>query len=392
MVDIYDEDAVQRRADELHQSAMRDYNWHRDREASTRKARQGGQTYREGGPDSYFLDLIAQAAGRVDAARDQRLRDHEAETRVGRAYTEKRTGINATQDSGGYAIPPRWLEAQHVLAAHPGRPLADASVNRPLPPGTNSINIPVLSTGTSMSVSSAQNSALPEQSGNITDSVINAPVITLQSVTTVSRQLLDFGVRGAGIDEWLAMDSGQAYAAELSSQLYSGTGSSGLATGIVNWPNVLTVSAGGSTAGLWSGIAAAQQAVLNGIYLPANIAVVNPADWAWLSATIDLEGRPILLPHTATSDALVRVATEAIVAEFAGLSLIVDPSCPSGKVIVARTSELALYEGELNYEVNLEYGAGNLSALIVAWRYMAWAIRRPAGVCVVSFAPTTPGS
>jgi hypothetical protein len=80
------------------------------------------------------------------------------------------------------------------------------------------------------------------------------------------------------------------------------------------------------------------------------------------------------------------------VAEFGGMSLIVDPSVPSGRVIVCRTSELALYEGPLRFEIAMEYGAGNLSALITAFRYVAFGIRRPAGVCVMSFTATTPGS
>jgi HK97 family phage major capsid protein len=241
-------------------------------------------------------------------------------------------------------------------------------------------------------VSSLQNSQVSEQAGNITDASITLPVATIQSQTTVSRPLLDFAPAGGGIDRWLASDSGAAYAAELSSQLYSGSGSSGQLTGIINTSNVLTVSAGGSTAGFWSGLAASQQAIVNNLYLPPNAAFINQADWGWLSATIDLEGRPLLLPHTTTSDALVRVPAESIVAEFGAMSLIVDPSVPSGKVIVARTSELALYEGPLNFEVSMEYGAGNFSALITAFRYVAFGVRRPAGVCVLSFTPTYPGS
>jgi hypothetical protein len=137
----------------------------------------------------------------------------------------------------------------------------------------------------------------------------------------------------------------------LSQQLYSGSGSSGQLTGITNWSNVLTVSAGSSTAGFWNGLATAQQQILTNLYLPANAAFINAVDWAWISATIDLQGRPILLPHTTTSDALVRVAPENFVAEVGGLSLIVDPSVPSGKVIVARTSELALWSEQVGCEI-----------------------------------------
>ena len=347
--------------------------------------------YTEHGKHSYFLDCARAAAGQVDGAREKRLRDHGAQVRVHREYEALRA-INGTDGTGGYAIPPDWLNSVWVEAAHPGRALADAAVNMPLPPGTNQLVIPVLSTGTSMSVSTAQNSQVAEQAGSITDAAITANVVTVQAQTTVSRQLLDFAPEGGGIDRWLAMDSGAAYGAELSQQLYSGSGSNGQLTGIVNWPNVLTVSADSSTAGFWNGIATAQQQIISNLYLPANAAFINSADWGWISATVDMSGRPLLLPHTAASDGLARVAQESFVAQLGGLSLIVDPSVPSGKVVVARTTELAVYEGPLNFEVNMEYGAGNMSALISAHRYVAWAIRRPAGVCVVSFTPTTPGS
>jgi hypothetical protein len=89
-----------------------------------------------------------------------------------------------------------------------------------------------------------------------------------------------------------------------------------------------------STAGFWTGIATAQQQVISNLYLPANAAFINSADWGWISATVDTSGRPLLLPHTAASDALARVAQESFVAQLGGLSLIVDPSVPSGKVVV----------------------------------------------------------
>jgi hypothetical protein len=109
--------------------------------------------------------------------------------------------------------------------------------------------------------------------------------------------------------------------------------------------------------------------------LPVNAAFINQADWAWVSATIDQQGRPLLLPCTGVPDALVRVPAESIVAELGAMSLIVDASVPSGKVIVARTSELALYESPLNFEIQMEYGAANLSALITAHRYVAFGVR-----------------
>jgi HK97 family phage major capsid protein len=392
-MDLYNETEVEREAKERHAVAMRELARQQEWQASRRSARQGSAlVYSESGPHSYFLDLVRQKMGRADAVTEKRILDHTNQVAAHPAYFEYRVGINATDGTGGEAVPPAWLNAAWVEAAHPGRPLADAAVNMPLPPGTNQLIVPVLSTGTSMSISSSQNSQVPEQAGNITDASITLNVATIQSATTASRQLIDFAPAGGGIDRWLALDSAQQYAAKLSQQLYSGSGSSGQLTGILNWSNVPTVTAGSSTAGFWNGLATAQQQIMSNLYLPANAAFINPVDWGWISATVDLQGRPILLPHTTASDALVRVAPENFVAEVGGLSLIVDPSVPSGKVIVARTSELALYESPLNFEVGLEYGAANMSALITAWRYVAFGIRRPAGVCVMSFTPTTPGS
>jgi DNA-binding CsgD family transcriptional regulator len=217
-----------------------------------------------------------------------------------------------------------------------------------------------------MSVSSSQNSQVPEQSGSITDGTVTLPVSTLRSQTMVSRQLIDQAPPGGGIDRWLAMDTAQAYAARPSQQMHGGTGSGGQLTGILNWPNVLTVDAGSSTAGFWNGIATAQQQIISSLYLPANAAFINPVDWGWVGGTVDMQGRPLLLPHTSTSDALVRVAPECFVAQLRGLSLIVDPSVPSGNVVVARTTELALYEGPLGFLVQKEYGAATMSVLLTA--------------------------
>jgi len=72
--------------------------------------------------------------------------------------------------------------------------------------------------------------------------------------------------------------------------------------------------------------------------------------------------------------------------------LIVDPALPAGNVVVARTSELAVYEGPLEFLVQREYGAQDLLVTITSLRYLAFGVRRAAGVAVVSFTPAYPGS
>jgi HK97 family phage major capsid protein len=301
----------------------------------------------------------------------------------------ERRGIDETVGAGGAAVPPEWLEDAWFEAPHEGCPLGAAAVNAVLPPHTDQIVVPGLTGGQSFTVSSTQNTQVTDESGSVTTGTITCPVIGLQSQVTLSRQLID---QAPLIDRWLVVDSRAAYNAAKAQQLYSGTGSTGQLTGVLNWSNTLSVSAGGSTAGFWSGLAAAQAAVTNNLYLPPNVAFINPADWQWISSTVDLEGRPLLIPHTQAPDALVRVPQEAFVAQIAGLSIVVDPALPSGSVVVARSSELAVWESDLQFLVQMDNTPGNLQVLITSYRYLAFAIRRPAGVCILSFTPSYGGS
>jgi HK97 family phage major capsid protein len=389
MVNLNDESEVERKAREHHLSLMYRYQQDLEREGSMRAARQGNRpVYREFGPHSYFIDRARSALyGDVDAELEKRLLDYRSQAIVG---AEKRAIDDVNASGGGDFVPPAWLETIWIEAAHPGCPLGAAAVNRPLPPGTDSIVVPGFLTSQNFSTLSSQNTQVPEQSGYVTTGTITLPVVSVLAQTTLSRQLIDQAPRD--IDSWLGLDSAAAYAAEKTSLLYSGTGSSGQPTGVLNWPNVLTVSAGGSTAGFWSGIAAAQAAVLNNLYLPPNVAFISVADWQWVSSTVDESGRPFLMPHTQTPDSLVRVPTESLVAQFNGLSLVVDPALPAGNVVVARSSELALFEGPLQFLVQREYGAQDLSVTVTSLRYLAFGVRRPSGVCVVSFTPTYSGS
>jgi HK97 family phage major capsid protein len=195
-----------------------------------------------------------------------------------------------------------------------------------------------------------------------------------------------------GIERWIARDTGEAYAAELSAQMYSGTGATGQLTGLLNWPGVLSVSAGGSSAGLWNGIFTAQQQIMSTLYKPANAAFISPTDWWYIASTVDDVGRPWILPTTGVSDSLARVPVENFVAQLGGLSLIIDPSVPAGNIVVARTSEIVLYESALGFLVQLDHGSPNLQVLITAYKYVSFGARRPAGVCVVSWTPTALGS
>jgi hypothetical protein len=142
----------------------------------------GGETY---GPDlthSFFRDLATISAAQIgwtgqgspDAARE-RLQQHRKEVEIEarsnpdldrrlvemrltpQSLREQRVNPNTTNGSGGEFVPPLWLVGQYVPFARSGRVIANRMRRSPLPPGTDSINLPKMSTGTATAVQSAQN-------------------------------------------------------------------------------------------------------------------------------------------------------------------------------------------------------------------------------------------
>jgi HK97 family phage major capsid protein len=134
------------------------------------------QVYRSGtGGQSYFRDLYQARKG--DSAAVDRLRRND------RMVAEQRA-ISTTAGAGGEFVPPLWLEEQFVALARAGRVTADLCVHGEVPPGTNSINIPKVLTGTAAAVQSTQNSAV--QNTDMTTTSISSPVITIAGGQTMS--------------------------------------------------------------------------------------------------------------------------------------------------------------------------------------------------------------
>lgn len=108
-------------------------------------------TYRKNGEHSYFRDLAsAQMRG-----------DREALDRLTRNDREVRA-INTTDTSGGEFVPPLWLVDEYVRLARASRVAADLVRNLPLPAGTDSINLPRITTGAAVATQSSQNTGFQE--------------------------------------------------------------------------------------------------------------------------------------------------------------------------------------------------------------------------------------
>jgi hypothetical protein len=99
--------------------------------------------------------------------------------------------LSRTHSEGGFFVPPAWCLDQWVEFARPGRTFANLITNQPLPGGTDSINVPVITAGTNTAIQAADNTQVFEQ--DLADSFINSPVITIAGQQSIALQLIDQG-------------------------------------------------------------------------------------------------------------------------------------------------------------------------------------------------------
>ena len=300
----------------------------------------------DAGSRSFFGDVLSATKGDTRAA--ERLEAH------GKQMAETRA-INSTDTSGGDFVPPAYLLDQWIKLARAGRPFANAVNRQQLPAGTDSINLPKVSTGAAVAAQTDGNSV---QSTDITTSTVTVPVVTAAGQQDFSRQLFDRTVAaGYGIDSVIADDLLRAYATQVDSQVINGSGSSGTATGVLNTSGITSVtytSGSPTVAGVYSKISDAIQQIHTSRFLAPSLIVMHPRRWAWFLASVDSQNRPLVVPNAYNpvnaTGILSDVAAENIVGSIQGIPVLVDASVPTtlstnqDAIIVTRAEDLFLFE------------------------------------------------
>ncbi len=128
---------------------------------------------------SYFSDLFE--AGRGSTEAQTRIARHQDEMRVElpkfehahfaeqaaarglpEGYEFEKRDITRTDGAGGEFVPPLWMMADYISLQRAGRVTADLCRRRPLPSGTDSINLPKVSGGTATGMQTADNASVQE--------------------------------------------------------------------------------------------------------------------------------------------------------------------------------------------------------------------------------------
>ena len=344
-------------------------------------------TYRKGGEHSYFKDLaLSQAPGIWDGEARARLSRHADETSI-----ELRTNMSRTDGQGGEFTPPLWMLASYVALARAGRVTADLASKFELPSGTDSIAIPKISGGATVTATTDNSVA---SNTDMTTSTVTAPVNTYAGQQVFALSLLEQSP--INFDQVVFQDLIASHAQALGSAVIAGAGSSGAHEGILTNTAVNSVTYTATTptgTGVYTAIAQAVSQVAKTRFLPADAIVMNPQRWYWLSSQADGNGRPLVVPNAGGPFNAVGVQTDVVaqgsVGSMLGLPVYLDPNIGStystnqDRVIVARFSDLALFEGGAKTRVLFETDANTLQVRLQVYSYSAFTSRRYSGAISV---------
>jgi HK97 family phage major capsid protein len=347
------------------------------------------ETYRRGGRTSYFRDLFrSQHMGDRNAL--ERLQRNDQEVADG---LEKRA-LTTTDGSAGEFVPPLWMIEDYVALARAGRVVADQVQHQPLPPGTDTISLPRVATGTATAEQTSQNTAV--QNTDATSNSVSASVATIAGQQVVPQQLLDQSP--INMDQILLADLAADYAVKLDTFVINNNAANKRGLLNVTGLNAITYTDASPTVGeLYSKAGDGIQQIHTGRLLPPDKIFMHPRRWAWFTVSLDTNGRPLVVPVANMPQnvlaAMGEVTSEGFVGTLQGLPVYVDPNIPTNlgagtnedRIMEVRSQDIILFEGTPKSETFRETKADQLSVLLRFYNYAALHSERyPKSISVIS--------
>lgn len=373
---------------------------------STVQVTRNEATYRPDGNHSFLRDVYgATKAGDMEAAERLRRNNAEGFDRERRAWDEARGKATAEDlqsgelrdgttgsTSMGSFIPPVWLVEELAAKPRVGRVLAPFMRSGGFPV-TNSITIPRVTTGSSVASQSAENAAVSET--DIVTAQLTRSTVTVAGQQDVSMQSLDLSPYP--VDRIIFADLDGAYEEELDRQLWRGAGTSGELLGInaVSSINAVTYTDASPTVPeFYPKVADAIQQIGTNAKRPAQIVVMVPRRWGWITAALDSSNRPLVTPTAPQNSvaAFGEVAAQGIVGGLQGLPVVTTASGATNlgagtnqdQVMVIRASEMILMEGPKRTRILTEVLSGNLTVRLQLFAYVNFfAGRLPSAISTI---------
>ncbi len=268
---------------------------------------------------------------------------------------------------------PEFVATTFASAVRSRAVIASALTGAELPPGftvPGPYQAPRLTTGAAAASQTAENSAVSEQ--DPAGAGVDLEVATVAGQVDVSRQLLERGALG---DAWVARELGEALATVLDTQLLTGSGAAGQLRGLLNVSGIGSVSytdASPTQAECWPRVLEALSTVATGLGAPADLALLHPRRWLWLSGWKDSGGAlsPPVWPVEPVLAATIPTNLGAGTNEDA--------------LVVLRREDVILLTRQPVFRAYVEPAAGALTVRCLAWQFAALHVRQPEAVCALT--------
>ena len=353
-------------------------------------------TYDRDGKNSFVRDMIG-AQLRNDRTSWERLYRHQQEVAV------ETRDISRTDGAGGDFVPPIYLINEYAEFARAARVTADLVTNMALPAGTDSINIPQITTGTLAAFQSADNTATTTR--DMVSSTVTAPVRTISGYENVSIQLVEQSPLAGGLDRLVFGDLMADYALQLNTAVVgTGDGTSGTLKGLVTlgtdttngipttWTESTPTAVNGAIA-----IAKAISKVVTNRYKAAEAIIMHPSMWYWLASQVDGSNRPLVVPVTGASQAFNSAGTitnpgapAGLVGTIQGVPVFIDATVSKvyatnqSPILVGKFSDSYLFESGVKTRVLPDVLSANLTVRFQVYGYAALAHRFNKSISAIS--------
>ena len=339
---------------------------------------------------SYFRDLLARHRDN-DGAASERLARHRTEV-------ERETrDISRVDGAGGELVPPLWLIDSYVDLPRVGRAICDLFSSMPLPPGTDSINLPKITTGPQVAAQTADNASVQE-TDSVTSSVVG-PVRTIAGHQDVAIQLVEQSPLSGGLDRLIFDQLLRDYARVLEGQSWTGTGASGQLTGVLTLAGTGSVTytdASPTVPEMYLPITQSLANVMTNRVAAPNAIAMSTRRWAWMLGALDTSNRPLVVPSDAGPTnavaALNGLEAGGIVGRIASLPVVGSLGCPvnlgagtnEDRIVTGLWTDSILMEGATKTRVLPDVLSGNLTIRFQLYKYVALVHRNATAYCVIS--------
>lgn len=342
-------------------------------------------TYSKHGAHSYFRDHAMLAFHRAGAqvadvrGIEERIQRHGREAEV-----QKRAG-DTGDTAGGTFVPPLWLLDEYVGVQRAGRAAANLARQMSLPAGTDSINIPTITTGNLTAVQATENSAATTR--DMVTGSTTADVTTIAGTYDFSLQLLEQSALAGGWDQLVFNDLVADKNRALDVLVLSGTGSSNQPWGIstIAATTVFASSTSSTTAQnqIFAGVADAINRVATTRFQTPTVLVMHPRRFYWLASRLDTTGRPVINTDAGAAASLLATmglpSAEGAVGVMLGLPIVIDANVSTSagtsedRIHVWRPNDAILMEGAPRFEVFRTIGGATTDSLTARARLYSYA-------------------